>query len=133
MNGEHLYDGHDKATGLHDSVYFCTELEREVAELRRSKKNSHLVALTLSSDTPVEIVKEVADWWKEQFIRVCRYEKKPGYILMGLDESKYAFKKAQELSDVLKEKYPGLKVDVTGIEIDGDSGSLEELAETLSE
>ncbi|MBW2982042.1 hypothetical protein KY343_04130 [Candidatus Woesearchaeota archaeon] len=134
MDGDNLYNGHDELTGLHDSFYFSTELERDIAELKRSGKSNHLTVLTLDSDTPVEIFKEIAEWWKDQFIRVCRYEKASDYMLMGLDEDEGALKRIKSLFDELNGKYPDLKVvRVETIKIDGNSGSLDELVGSIPE
>ena len=70
------YDGHDALTGLPDIVYFSTEFERRKGILKRSGESNLLIYLHLHDSTPEELLKEVANYWKEAFTRVCRYEEK---------------------------------------------------------
>jgi hypothetical protein len=132
MVGEDLYNGKDRLTGLHDSFYFSDEYERRKAELKRSGESNLLLLLHLREDTPEERVKSVAEYWKDAFIRVCRYEKK-GYAFMALDKDvSDADSKEQEILDALVARFPGIIARISSTVINGDSGSLDELAEQLS-
>ena len=134
MEPEDLYEGatRDELTGLHNSFYFSTEFNRRVDELKRSGGSDLLLMLNLPEDTPEEKVRAVAEYWKQNFIRVCRYEKKD-YTLIALDEDTVdAHAKEQEILDELVARFPGIVVDINSVAVDGNSCSLEESIARLS-
>ena len=134
MEPEDLYEGatRDELTGLHNSFYFSTEFNRRVDELKRSGGSDLLLMLNLPEDTPEEKVRAVAEYWKQNFIRVCRYEKK-NYSFIALDEDAAdAQVKEQEILDALAAEFPGIAVRVNSAVIDSSSGSLDELTAQLS-
>jgi len=130
MSGDELYNGHDLLTGLHDSFYFSTEFDRRRSELKRSGESNLLLCLSLPEETEKERVKQVAEYWGKTFIRTCRYEKKT-YTFLALDKSKDSHEKEQEILDSLASNFPDITVRINSLIIDGNSDSLDKLAEQL--
>jgi len=119
-----LYDGHDLETGLHDSFYFSDELDGVKSLLGRSGGSHELAVLRLPDDTSAEKVKEIVEYWKEQFVRVCRYDKMEGYVFLGLQEDV----DVEEVQEAVRDKLSNTDVIVSKIRIHANSPSLDELA-----
>jgi len=128
-----LYGGHDELTGLPKLFYFSTEFDRRKAELIRSGESNLLICLHFCETASDEKVKAVADYWKQTFIRVCRYEERD-YTLLALDkDTSDPNAKEQEILEALASMHPGLVMDVKSVVVNGDSGSVEELVAQLSD
>lgn len=126
------YDGHDELTGLPDLVYFSTEFERRKLGLKRSGESNLLLYLHLHDSTPDELLKEVADYWKETFTRTCRYEEKD-YVFLALDRNvANSDETEQKVLDEVVSIHNGLVLNIKSVEINGDSGSIEEVVEQLN-
>ena len=120
-----LYDGHDEETGFPHAFYFSHGFEHDKILLSRSGKSIDLAVLHLPDDISAEKVKEVAEYWKEQFDRVCRYEKMEGYVLLGLQEDDVD---VEEVQEAVRDKLSNTGVTISKIRIHGNSPSLDELA-----
>jgi hypothetical protein len=135
MVGENLYDATtiDELTGLHYSFYFKYEFERRKAELRRSGESNLLICLHLHEDTSEDKVRAVAEYWKKNDNWLsCRYEKKD-FSFLALDEDPSGQKaKEREILEALVSIHPELVMDVKSVVINGDSGSVDELAAELA-
>ena len=119
-----LYDGHDEETGLPHAFYFSEGLDHDISLLKRSGESIDLAVLHLPDNTSSEKIKEVAEYWKGQFDRVCRYERMEGYVLLGLREDIDEEAVQESVRDI-----SNTDVKLSKIRIHGDSSSLDELAE----
>jgi hypothetical protein len=122
----------DELTGLPKLFYFSREFNRKKAGLGRSGESNLLLCLHLHETTPEDKVKAVAEYWKEKFLRVCRYEKRD-YTFLALDkDASDPNAKEEEILEALASINPALVVDVKSVVIDGNSGSVDELVAELA-